>query len=279
MRATHRLLALTLPLALVLVLGCAHTPSPKEKKQADAEYNVGISLVHEAQRAAIAGDLSQQDLKYRLALESLLKAHKLDAGNSEVNYLLGLVYFSGFKRHVESEQHLRLALEGREEYPEADNLLGTVLVDAGRPAEAIPFFERARSNLLYKTPYYSESELGWAYYKLGDADRGARHLNNALTAQPDLCGAYVKLAEVEESRANTAGVQRVLDRFVERCDSERLRNNCGPDLLAWGYWRLGMSRLKAGDNAGAAEALRVCSARFKSQAVAAECDRSLRLIE
>lgn len=266
--------------ALSLSLACAHTPTEREREEAVAEYKAGLALVHEAQRAAVEGDAVKQDLKYRLALESLLKAYKLDAENAEVNYLLGLVYFSGFKRHADAEKHLRQALSATEDdYPEADNLLGSVLVDAGRPAEALPHFERARSNLLYKTPYFSEQELGWAKYKLGRLDEAARHLQNALVAQPDLCGGYIKLAEVEEARANHERVAEVLGEFLERCDSDRLREQCGPALLAWGYYRFGMTKLKAGDLDAAAHALNTCTARFTQQAVAEECGRSLRLMQ
>lgn len=271
---------LALLAALALFAACAHTPSEQEREEAAAEYKAGLALVHEAQRAATEGDAVKQDLKYRLALESLLKAHKLDAENPDVNYLLGLVYFSGFKRHGDAERHLRQALVTRQDdYPEADNLLGSVLVDAGRPAEALPHFERARSNLLYKTPYFSEQELGWAKYKLGRLDEAAAHLRNALVAQPDLCGGYIKLAEVEEARQNHDGVAAVLTDFLERCDSERLREQCGPSLLAWGYYRYGMTKLKAGELDAAAAALQTCTSRFRGEAVAEECDRSLKLMQ
>lgn len=259
---------------------CVHVPTEKESKEAQAEYKVALSLVHEAQASAVAGEGSQQDLKYRLALESLLKAKELDPRLPEVNYLLGLVYFSGFKRHEQAIEHVKLAIDASEKaYPEAENLLGTILVDAGRPREAVPYLQSARSNLLYKTPYYSESELGWAYYKLGEKDRGATHLRAAINAQPDLCGAYVKLAEVEEARQDQAAVRQTLDRFLTRCDSERLRENCGDHLLAWGYWRLGMSKLKEGDRPGAVQALTTCQQRFAQQPVAGECARSLKLLQ
>lgn len=269
-------------LALCLVAlsaSCAHVPSEKERAEASAEYKAGLSLVHEAQRAAVEGDPVKQDLKYRLALESLLKSLALDEQSHETHYLLGLVYFSGFKRHVEAERHLIRALAlKRDDYPEADNLLGSVLVEAGRPEESLPHFERARANLLYKTPYYSEQELGWAKYKLGRLDEAAAHLQTALLAQPDMCGGYVKLAEIEEARANHVRVATVLSDFLTRCDSDRLRDQCGDSLLAWGYFRLGMIRLKSGEIAAASDALLTCTTRFAGLPVAAECERSLKLL-
>jgi type IV pilus assembly protein PilF len=284
MSSPSRSLSLSRSLAFSLVLAlfgaCAHTPTEREREEAAAEYKAGLALVHEAQQAAVEGDAVKQDLKYRLALESLLKANKLDPENPDVNYLLGLVYFSGFKRHGDSEKHLRQALATRkDDYPEADNLLGSVLVDAGRPADALPHFERARSNLLYKTPYFAEAELGWAKYKLGRLDEAATHLRTAIVAQPDLCGAYVKLAEVEEAREQPAAVASVLEDFFTRCDSDRLRAQCGPALLAWGYYRYGVAKLKVEERDRAAAALETCITRFPTEPVAEDCRRNLLLTQ
>lgn len=263
--------------------GCAHVPSPEDQKVAAGHYEGAVALVHEAERAGLSGNTAEQDLKYREALRELLEAKKRDPRNHDVRYLLGVVYFTGFRRHVEAEAELNEAIALRaklgEEYPEAENLLGVVLVDAGRPQEALPHFEKARSNLLYATPYFAEQELGWAYYKLGRVDEARLHLKNAIVAQPDLCGAYAKLAEVEEARGDDAAVQDVLGDFVARCDSDRLRASVGSRLLSWAYFRLGMSRLKTGERELAAEALRQCTSRFAQEPVSAECDKSLRAIE
>lgn len=272
--------AIVVLLPLLVASACAHTPTKEQREQAAAEYKVGLSFVHEAQASAGAGSYTTQDLKYRQALESLLKAESLDPENAEVHYLLGLVYFMGFKRHVDAEKHLRRAMELKEDdYPEADNLLGGVLVDVGRAEDALPFYQRARSNLLYKTPYFAEEGLGWALYKLGRFDEAATHVKNALVAQPDLCGAYIKLSEVEEARGRTDQAIRVLDDFVGRCDSDRLRSVVGSHLLAYAYFRLGMTRLKSGDRGLAAEALRICTSRFSAEPVSEECDKSLKLVE
>lgn len=265
--------------ALALLQACAHTPGPEERKQAAAEYKVGLSLVHEAQEAAREGALAKQDYKYREALEALLKAERLDPQNAEAQYLLGLVYFVGFKRHGEAELHLQNAMKVRNEpYPEAENLLGNILVDAGRPEDALRYYQSARANLLYRTPYFAEEGYGWALFQLGRLDEAAKHLRTALVAQPDLCGGYVKLAEIEESRGQLGEATSALESFLSRCDSDRLRANVGTSTLAYAYFRLGMAHLKAGKKAEASEALRICAARFGTESVASECDKSLRLM-
>ena len=259
---------------------CTHVPTPQEKVQAIGQYEVGLSLVHEARRHGAAGRGSEQDLTYRRALAELKKAEKLDGTNPDIQYLLGMVYFVGFKRHDEAAVHLRKAITLRDEdYPEADHLLGTVLVDAGKPAEALPFLERARTNLMYRTPFFAEQEIGWAKYRLGRKAEAAQHLQNAIVAYPDLCGAYVRLAEVQESMGDGFAVRETLTDFLTRCDSDRLRDEVGGALLAHGYYRLAMSQIKEGAKDKAAANLRVCTDRFPKAPAARECRKSLALLE
>jgi type IV pilus assembly protein PilF len=274
------------PAVLLIVVGalaCAHTPSVEDRKLAEGSYQAAVALVSEAEEAGARGDVAVRDLKYRESLKDLLDAQKADPDNTDVRYLLGVVYFSGFRRHPDAAKELTAAIAGRaargEEYPEAENLLGVVLVDQGRPRDALPHFEKARTNLLYATPYFAEQEMGWAYFKLGQHDEARMHLKNAIAVQPDLCGAYVKLAEVEDARADEGAVQGALSEFLERCDNERLRGKVGPRLLSWAFFRLGMSRIKTGARDAGIDALRQCTARFPKEPVSAECDKSLRALD
>lgn len=271
-------------LAAALPGGCATTPSEDDRKKASGHYEVALALVHEAQGAASTGDDQTQDLKYREALRELLEADKTGALPSEGQYLLAVIYFAGFARHAEAETHLKAAIEQRkkerdEEYPEADNLMGNIYVASNRPSEALVMFERARTNLLYATPYFAEQGMGEAYLTLGRHDEAANHFRRALVAQPDLCGAYVKLAEVEVTRGDDARAQQVLAEFFERCDSERLRSATGPRLLAPAFVMLAKSKLRTGDRDSAADALRTCAERFKEQPVARECATTLATME
>jgi tetratricopeptide (TPR) repeat protein len=265
-------------------LSCATTPNDADQKKAQGHYEVALALVHEAQTAASAGDDQTQDIKYREALRELLEADKLGGLRADGNYLLAVVYFVGFGRHKEAEAHLTKAIVQRkeerdEEYPEAENLMGNVFVASKRPKEALPHFERARSNLLYATPYFAEQGKGEALLALGKHDEAAQHFQRAIVAQPDLCGAYLKLAEVEVTRGDDLRAQRVLGDFFERCDSERLRGATGPRLLAPALVMLADSKLRSGDRDAAAQALRSCVERFKPQPIAKECDSRLAALE
>ncbi len=265
---------------MLLHAGCVHTPTAEDREKAKGRYDVGLSLVHEARRAGTSGDRAQQDLKWRQSLAELLEAEKLDNENPDIQYLLGMVYFVGFHQIDQARVHLERALQLKNnDYPEADQLLGTMLVEVGEVEAGIVHLERARGNLLYPTPYFAEQELGWAKFKLHRYDEAAQHLNAAIATQPDLCGAYVRLADVEEAREDYARASEVLQDFLGRCDSERLRDACGPKLLAYGYYRLAMSDLKRGEKDGAKQSLQVCTDRFKAEPVAKECRKSLELLQ
>ena len=267
----------------VVAISCV-TPSETDRKIAEGHAQVALSLIHEADKLGVQGDAQAQDLKYREALRELLEGEKTGGLNAEGHYLLATVYFLGFKRYTESEMHLHKAIklrmgETKEEYPEAENLLGTVLVDAGRPEQALPHFEKARTNLLYSTPYYAEQEMGWAYFRMGRHDEAARHLNNALVAQPDLLGAYVKLAEVEIARGNEVQAQETLTALLQRCAQERLQTSCTGRLLAPAYYSLGQSLLRTSDRAGALEAFRQCSDKYPQEPAAAECTKNTQVLQ
>lgn len=269
--------------AALLGGACATTPSADDRKAAAGHYEVALALVHEAEQFGAAGNGTEQDAKYREALRELLDAEKSGGMLSEHHYLIAFVYFVGFHRHADAERHLVQAIalrksERDEEYPEAENTLGTVLVDAGRAKEALAHFEKARTNLLYATPYYAEQEMGWALFKLGRHDEAVQHLQRALVAQPDLCGAYLKLAEVQVARGDDARVQVVLDDFLTRCDSERLRVSTGPRLISTAFLELGKSRLRSGANDAAVDAFKQCLTRFGQEPAGRECDAQLRVL-
>ena len=280
-------------LGLVVVLfsaGCEHTPDQKDKNEARGHYEVAVAVVHEAQKAGEVGDTPGRDVKFREALKELLDAEKGNPDDAAVHLLLGQVYFLGFRRHDDAIAHLDKAIAlkassaaadaspAEREYPEAEQTLGVVLVDKGTPEAALPHFEKARTNLLYPTPFFAEQELGSALFVLGRHDAAAQHLGLAIQQQPDLCGAYAKLADVEEARGDNARQQKVLEDFFVRCDSDRLRSAVSGRLFAPAFFKLGESRLRTGAKDGAVDAFRACVSRFPGEPAAIECAKRLELL-
>jgi len=280
-----------LVVAIALLGGaCAHGPDEATIAAGRGHYEAAIAVLGEAHKAEAAGDLPGKDFKYREALQELINAEKKTPDDPAMHLLMGQVYFLGFRRHDDAIIHLDKAIKlknlqaaadaapAEREYPEAEQTLGVVLVDKGQPEASLPHFEKARTNLLYATPYFAEQELGTALYKLGRYDQAVQHLNVAIQQQPDLCGAYTRLADVEEARGQDARLQKVLEEFITRCDTERLRPNVGARLVAPAFFKLGESRLRTGNKDGAVDAFRTCATRFPGEAAASECARRLELL-
>lgn len=276
--------------AIVSGAGCSHTSDTQKKNEARGHYEVSIAIVQEAQKAGEIGDNPGRDAKFREALKELLDSEKGNDADPEVQLLLAQVYFLGFRRHDDAITHLNKAIAlkaaasisntspAEREYPEAEQTLGVVLVDKGTPEAALPHFEKARTNLLYSTPFFAEQEMGSALFALGRHDAAAQHLGLAIQQQPDLCGAYARLADVEEARGDNARQQKVLGEFLARCDSDRLRAAVSAKLLGPAFFKLGESFLRTGDKAAAVDAFRAGASRFPSDPAGLECARRLEML-
>jgi type IV pilus assembly protein PilF len=277
-------------LSLVLVGSCAHGPDEKDIAAGRGHYEAAVAVLHEAQKAEAQNDGPGRDGKYREALQELMNAEKRNPDDAAMQLLLGQVYFLGFRRHDDAIVHLERAIAlkaqrapadaapAEREYPEAEQTLGVVLTDKGQPELAIAHLEKARTNLLYPTPYFAEQELGGALFRLGRHDEAVKHLTLALQQQPDLCGAYTRLAEVEEARGKDDREQKALEDFLARCDSERLRAVVGDRLIAPAWFKLGETRLRRSNTPGAVEAFRTCATRFPGDAAGQECARRLEVL-
>jgi len=280
----------TLLALAVVVASCAHTPNEKDIAAARGHYEAAVAILHEAQKSEAAGDGPGRDGKYREALQELINAEKKNPEDAPMQLLLGQVYFLGFRRHDDALVHLDRAVAAKakaapadasppeREFPEAEQMIGVVLVDKGQPELALPHFEKARTNLLYPTPYFAEQELGTALFKLGRHDQAAVHLTLAIQQQPDLCGAYARLADVFEAGGQDGRQQKALEDLIARCDSERLRDVVGARLLAPAWFKLGEARLRQGQKDGAVEAFRACATRFVGEAAGGECVKRLEVL-
>src|SRR5688572_3548700 len=120
---------------LLLALGaCApesKTPGGADpERMSDSEYD-------------IARDLFLRQMKTRDALAHALKAVDLNPDNSEASHLVALIYLSlcSTKRHEcrlgEAEKYARMALVSKEDFREAKNTLGVILIHQRRYDAAV----------------------------------------------------------------------------------------------------------------------------------------------
>jgi Tfp pilus assembly protein PilF len=251
MRPT-RLGRLSIALSLLAVLAQAACAGPritaKERDQAAIQYDLGV----EALRACDA----------RTALEHFQQAVKTDPELEVAHAALGLTYHMSFADPLKAIAHYQKALELRPKSPEVSCNFANVYLDLGRYDEAIALYEKALEDVLYKTPFIAENNLGWCLYKKGEVQKGIDHIRTAIAANPGFCLGYRNLGLIygEMGEPEKSAENFVL--YAKNCPSS-------PDA----QFRLGMILLKKGDKAGAKEAFLNCA----SQAPASEEDKAAAL--
>jgi len=127
-----------------------------------------------------------------------------------------------------AEQSLRKTLERAPEDFSANCELGALLAAAGRPAEAIPFLERARQ--MRRDDYGSAYQLAQAYSHTG-RDQDARRITTELLARHDKAELHHLLAELDERHKDPLSAVHEYQRAAELEPTEANLFDWGTELL------------------------------------------------
>lgn len=225
---TGRVLPLLLA-AVLLLAACAGT-SPERKKEASARMQMGVTY------------LEQRNLP--AAMRELSKASELDPENPEIDMMLGLAFQSRGDLG-KAEEHFRIAIGKKPDYPEARNNLGNLLSQLGRGDEAIREYEKAAANVLYPTPEYAYFNMGREYFRRRELAKAESMYGRAIALNPSFLEAYRGLAMAQGEGGKWADSAKTLQRCVEVSPS-----------FAQGWMDLGNSYLKLKRNREAAAAFR-----------------------
>ena len=115
----------------------------------------------EAGRLVGEAYMSQND--YTAALNELLKAERTYTKDPHLHNDLGLVYMAKDQLLLAIEHFIK-AVELKPDYAPARNNLGTAYLAMKNWDSAIICFKEVSRDLLYATPHYPLTNLGWAYY-------------------------------------------------------------------------------------------------------------------
>lgn len=261
-------------IAASLMAGCAGQRgiTAKERDQAAIQYDLGI----EALRVCDA----------RTALEHFQQATRTDPGLDVAHAALGLTYHLSFADPLKAIAHYKKALELKPKSPEVNCNLANVYLDLGRYDEAIVLYEKALEDILYKTPFIAENNLGWCHYKRGDVEKGIDHIRTAIIANPKFCLGYRNLGLIHAEQGDQAKAAENFALYAKHCPDS-------PDA----QFRQGVAMLKLGDTAGARQAFERCAApvpgteedragglskgcrKVQDQALLDECRRYRQLME
>lgn len=187
---------------LGLLSGCApgSDPNPKHEK-AEAARNLAEAY------------MAEND--YTRALRELLKAEELSPDDPYTHNDLGLVYMAKSKPQ-KAVAHLKKALEIRPEYSAARNNLGSAYVGLEQWDKAIACFKEVSNDLLYMTPHYPLSNLGYVYYRKGRYQEAIHYYRKALELKREFPRALHGLGQVYIATGDYAKAIRKLERAVEK---------------------------------------------------------------
>jgi len=159
--------------------------------------------------------------QYTRALREFLKAEKIYADDPFLQNNLGVVYMAKGSLDL-SVKHFKKALKLKPDYSPARNNLGAVYMEQENWDAAIECFLTVNEDLIYGTPHYPLTNLGFVYYKLGDYEKSITYYKEALEIAPKFPKAThgLGLAYMADGRYETA--VKTLEKAVDRAPGEAI---------------------------------------------------------
>jgi type IV pilus assembly protein PilF len=193
---------------LILLAGCASTKSQQSSQQQPTPEPVKSQEATPLQRAQIKTDLAAgyyERGQFDVALEVLDESQKIEPNYPKTYNVYGLVYtMLGETQKAEINFQRALALAPSD--PEIHANWGAFLCTTGRPQQAIPEFETALRDPLYKSPEIALINAGKCTAVLGDSKKADEYFRRAIAASPgNPVAAYnLALLAYRESRLDDA---------------------------------------------------------------------------
>jgi Tfp pilus assembly protein PilF len=187
----------------------ATSPATDPQRQSEAQYDVARDYFDKGQP--------------RLALDHCRNAIELDPENSRALYFASVVhlYFCSGKlelkdpdcRLSDAESYIRRALKAKDNFREAENTLGQILILEKRYPEAIASLEPLTKDPAFESNYLAWGNLGWALVLSGQVDRGIESLKNSIT-EPRFCVGHYRLGAAYEMKGQFAEAEQSLTTAV-----------------------------------------------------------------
>ncbi len=238
-------------LAILLSLGaCASEKKMLKKQRSEALRDLGEAY------------LAQQE--YTRALREFLKAENVYPDDPYLQNDLGVAFMA--KGNLElSVKHFKKALDLKPDYAPARNNLGSAYLELENWDAAIECFEAVKDDLLYGTPHYPMSNLGFIYFKLGDHRKAEYYYKEALDLAPKFPKAHHGLGQVYLARGEYDEAVSSLEKAVAQAPGEaRL------------YLDLGEAYKKAGQCNKAHDIFKKAAALAEDDKIRAEAEAAAR---
>ena len=197
-----RLVGASFMMLVCVLLACSSKENlEQQKEQAEASRNLGEAYLRQG--------------NYSAALRELLKAEAMTPDDYFLQNDLGLAfYYKG-----ESDKaiyHFQKALAIKEDYGPARNNLGNAYAEKKQWDQAIEQYLIVVSDLLYATPQFPYSNLGFAYYHKKEYRLSEKYFKQALKITPDFDRALYGLAQTYIATGRVSEAIEKLEMAVDK---------------------------------------------------------------
>lgn len=206
---------------LTLATGCS-SMFPRQDS-AEAQAHLQLATTHFSQR------------QYTKAIEALNEALKLDPQMAAAYNHLALVFLET-RRYAKSMEAFEKALEIKPDYPEVFNNIGVLLNRQEKYRQAIAWFKKAVVSEGYLTPENAYTNMGYAYYKMGDLNQALRQHQLAVDVAPMFCLANKNMGDVYAKKRNYKKAAEYFNKSVTHCP-----------LYQEGRYKLALVNMKLGN--------------------------------
>ncbi|ACN14216.1 TPR repeat domain protein [Desulforapulum autotrophicum HRM2] len=168
-----------IPILICITLTACATNTIEQRNIAEATMALGEAHLNQG--------------NYTAALKELLAAEKTLPNDPYLHNDLGITYM-GKERFDLAENHFKRAVALKPDYIQAQNNLGAAYLKQKRYDKAIECYQQFSKNLLYMTPHFAFSNMGWAYLGKKDYILAEKNFSKALHLEPDFINAIHGLA-------------------------------------------------------------------------------------
>ena len=191
---------LSLSLFIVFCIASCAANIEVRKKQEEASRNLGEAYMQQ-------GDFFS-------ALREFLKAEKLYSKDPYLQNDLGLAYMAKDRLEL-AIKHFKKAVKLKPDYAPARNNLGTAYLAGKEWDVAIACFKEIVDDILYATPHYPLTNLGWAYYNKQEYKLAEKYYSDALELQPNFITALRGLGRTYIAMGRVADAVAMLEKAVK----------------------------------------------------------------
>lgn len=161
------------------------------------------------------GEAYMAQKNYTAALKELLNAEKIIPEDPFLHNDLGLTYMA--KKHFElAEKHFNQALLLKPDYIPAKNNLGSAYLKQKKWDQAIICFKEISGNMLYATPHFPLSNIGWAFIGKGDYKSAEHYFYKSLEELPYFVNAVHGLATIYLNTSRTRQALALLKKATSK---------------------------------------------------------------